>query len=63
MFMCILSIFSFVGCRSKIEEPEANSFSINNGILTIYGSGVLTNFWGDASESIKEIKFSENSSF
>lgn len=63
MFMCILSIFSFVGCRSKKEEPEANSFSINNGILTIYGSGVLTNFWGDASESIKEIKFSENSSF
>ena len=54
--MLTTALFCTTGCTEKIN------FKLENDILTLYGSGSLTNFWNEKL-AIKEIKFSPKSKF
>ena len=54
--MLTTALFCTIGCTEK------NNFKLENDILTLYGSGSLTNFWNEKL-AIKEIKFSPKSKF
>ena len=53
----------FTGCGKDEPKQQDNNFILEDGMLTISGSGTLTNFWGDCSTSVTEVKFDKESSF
>lgn len=63
IFLLLFLPLLFTGCGEDGSKQQENNFILENGVLTISGSGTLTNFWGDCSTSVTEVKFDKKSSF
>lgn len=63
IFLLLFLPLLFTGCGDDGSKQQENNFILENGVLTISGSGTLTDFWGDCSTSVTEVKFDKKSSF